>query len=347
MGIYLDNGYLNASYFIDCNFPFCAIWGGRGTGKTYGFLQECIDRNLKFIYMRRTQTQVEILKSPELMPFKKLNKDRGWNINTFPVGKNVTGFYETIKNEKGKLAPAGNPKGLLVPLSTFSNLRGFDASDCDVLYFDEFIPEKTERPIKNEAEAFFNAIETVSRNRELEGLPPLKVVLTSNANNMANPIFMYLSIVKSAEKLRFSETEISKFPKRGLLLCSLKKSKISKEKKNTALYKLTEGTDFEAMAIENEFAYEERGRIKSEPLREYNPIVRVGEICIYKHKSDPDKIYVSEHYSGSPDTYGTGEVSLARFKRVYLYLWREYMRDNIIFENYLCEILFTKYFNYV
>ena len=44
-------------------------------------------------------------------------------------------------------------------LSTVSNLRGFDMSDCTLLIYDEFIPEPHERPLKNEAAALFNAYE--------------------------------------------------------------------------------------------------------------------------------------------------------------------------------------------
>ena len=65
-------------------------------------------------------------------------------------------------------------------LSTFGNLRGVDFSDVDMIFFDEFVPQKNARPIKAEAEAFFNLYETVNRNRELDGRPPVRVLMLSN-----------------------------------------------------------------------------------------------------------------------------------------------------------------------
>ena len=89
----------------------------------------------------------------------------------------------------------------MLALSTISNVRGFDATDRDVLIYDEFIPERHERPIKDEATAFFNAIETIQRNRELEGKDPLTVLCLANANELANPLFIELKLVKRAMAL--------------------------------------------------------------------------------------------------------------------------------------------------
>lgn len=343
MKIYDDNGYVNMPEILKHPAVFIFIYGGRGTGKTYGSLQEFIDEKLKFLYMRRLQSQVDLVKRDEMMPFKKLNTDRGWNIQPFPVNKYVSSFYESDINEEGKIIPVGDSLGLLTSLSTFSNLRGVDGSDLDIMHLDEFIPELNERPIKDEAGAIFNAYETMNRNRELEGLPPIKFLFTANSNRIDNPLFMELNLITIAEKLRKRGDEFYYDEKRRMLLIDLYKSKISEQKSETALYQLTRGTEFYNMAIKNTFLNEERGRIATKPIKEYRPIVSIGEICIYKHKSKSE-YYVTGFKSGSPKTYGTGEKDRTRFRKDCFYLWTAYMKNKIVFEEYIFEVIFDKYF---
>lgn len=344
MNVYLESGYLDIRAILRIGMPFTFIVGGRGTGKTYGALEVVVEDKHKFLFMRRTQTQADLINKPEFSPFKSLNIDHEWSIGTSPITKYNSGFYNMEENDKGKLVPAGELLGITAALSTISNVRGFDASDVDIMLYDEFIPEKHERPIKNEGAAFFNAYETINRNRELKGKKPLQAVCLANANNLANDIFMQLKIVRKAETMKRKGQEISIDRDRGICIIILNDSPISRKKVNTALYKLTDGTDFGEMSIHNRFSGEEVGKIKSRPLQEYKPVVSIGEITIYEHKSKHE-FYVSTHRLGSAPMYGIGDIERGRFKRVYSHLWTEYMCNTIDFEEYLCEILFTKYFD--
>lgn len=343
MRIYTENGWVNIPEILKHPAIFIFIYGGRGTGKTYGSLQEMIDDNLKFMYLRRLQAQADLVKKDEMQPFKTLNRDRGWSIQPFAINKYVSAFYESDVNDDGKVIPVGDQKGLLTSLSTFSNLRGVDGNEIKVMILDEFIPELNERPIKDEAGAVFNAYETINRNRELNGEDPVKFLFLANSNRIDNPLFMELNLITLAEKIRKRGDEYYYDEKRRMLLIDLYKSKISEEKTNTALYQLTRGTEFFNMAIKNTFINEERGRIATKPIKEYRPIVSIGEICIYKHKSRQE-YYVTGFKSGSPRTYGTGEKDRARFRKDCFYLWTAYMKNKIIFEEYIYEVIFDKYF---
>jgi hypothetical protein len=343
MKLYDINGYVNIAEIIKHPAVFIFIYGGRGTGKTYGTLQNMITDHHKFIYLRRLASQVDIVKKDSMQPFKVLNFDHGWDINPFPVNKYISSFYESDYTEDGKRIPKGDMLGLLTSLSTFSNLRGFDGSDLDVMVLDEFIPELNERPIKGEADALFNAYETINRNRELNGRDPVKLICLANSNRIDNPIFMELNLVRKAEKIRRDGKEYYYDDKRKMLLIDLYKSQISEEKSHTALYELTKGSEFYNMAIKNVFVNEERGRIETKPIIEYKPIVSIGEITVYKHKSRKE-YYVTGFRSGSPKQYGTGEKDRKRFQKDYFYLWKAYMQNIIIFEEYIIEILFDKYF---
>lgn len=344
MKLYDKNGYVNIKEILKHPATFIFIYGGRGTGKTYGTLQEMIDSEYKFLYMRRLAAQVDIVKKDDMQPFKTLNRDRGWDIKPFPVNKFISAFYDSEADENNKVIQKGSMLGLLAALSTFSNLRGVDGSDIKVMILDEFIPELNERPIKGEADALFNAYETINRNRELNGEQPVKLVCLANSNRIDNPLFMELKLVRLAEKIRKDGREFIYDEKRHMLLIDLYKSSISEQKAATALYDLTRGTEFYNMAIKNAFVNEERGRIEKRPIKEYRPVVCIGEITIYKHKSK-NEFYVSGLRSGNPPTYGTGEKERARFRKDYFHLWTAYMKRRMVFEEYILEILFDKYFN--
>ena len=53
MRLYDKNGYVNIPEILKHEAVFIFIYGGRGTGKTYGALKEMKEGNHKFIYMRR------------------------------------------------------------------------------------------------------------------------------------------------------------------------------------------------------------------------------------------------------------------------------------------------------
>ena len=344
MKLYDSNGYVNIPEVLKHEATFIFIYGGRGTGKTYGALKEMIEGKHHFIYMRRLAAQTDIVKKESMQPYKTLNNDMGWSIQPFPINKYISAFYESDINEDEKVIPVGEQHGLLTSLSTFSNLRGVDGSDIDTIILDEFIPELNERPIKGEADALFNAYETINRNRELNGKDPVKLLCLANSNRIDNPLFMELKLVRKAEKIRQEGKEYLYDPKRKMLLIDLYKSQISEAKSDTALYQLTKGTEFYEMAIRNSFINEERGRIETRPIKEYRPIVSIGEITVYKHKSRRE-YYVTTFRSGSPDTYTTGEKDRERFRKKYLFLWQCYMRREVVFEEYMSEILFDKYFH--
>ena len=344
MKLYDSNGYVNISEVLKHEAIFIFIYGGRGTGKTYGALKEMIEGKHHFIYMRRLAAQTDIVKKESMQPYKTLNDDMGWSIQPFPINKYISAFYESDTNDDGKVIPVGDQHGLLTSLSTFSNLRGVDGSEIDTIILDEFIPELNERPIKGEADALFNAYETINRNRELKGQDPVKLLCLANSNRIDNPLFMELKLVRKAEKIRQEGKEYLYDPKKKMLLIDLYKSQISEAKSDTALYQLTKGTEFYEMAIRNSFINEERGRIETRPIKEYRPMVSIGEITIYKHKSRRE-YYVTTFRSGSPDSYTTGEKDRERFRKKYLFLWQCYMRREVVFEEYMSEILFDKYFH--
>lgn len=342
MGLFLPNGYIDITHLIASRLPFIFVVGGRGTGKTYGALDWVRTQAMtggKFIYLRRTQKIVDKIVSSSrgnqisLSPFKSLDRDRGYTTEVVRVADDVHAF---IDQETTTLL------GYCLALSTFASLRGFDASEVTTIVFDEFIPERHEKPIPDEADAFFNAVETVNRNRELQGQDPVQCLMLSNANRMGNPLFLELGLVSRATKMLSKGVDVYRDNNRGLMLVILQNSPISEKKKQTALYRLTAGSSFSKMSVDNDFD-EVCSNLRHASLKELVPLVTVGEITIYRHKSD-QWLYVSTHRTGSPETFGSSAADLKRFRLHYMWVWEAFMYRRVYFEEYLCELLLEKYF---
>lgn len=345
MQLYTPEGWLNIPAILDAGYPFCFVTGGRGTGKTYGALMEARRRSApdhRFMLLRRTQAQLELISKQEFSPFKAVDRDNHYFTVSMPLSKYTTGFYNGQEQDNGTVRATGPVLGYGAALSVFHALRGFDASDVSLLIFDEFIPQNQERPLKDEAGALWNCYETINRNRELDGRPPLQLLALANSNVLGNPVFLDLKLVQVAERMRAKGREVWTDDKRGIMMVILQESPISAQKADTTLYRMQQGSEFARMALDNDFSYEERGATGRIPLKELVPLVAVGEICIYRRKAGG--YYVTGHKSGSPDSFGTGPHELSRFRSRFLWLWQAYLRRQVIFEEYLYEVLFTKYF---
>lgn len=339
MNLYLENGFLDMDKIIsDINVPFIFIVGARGIGKTYGAIQYVAKHDFRAVFMRRTQTQADLQLQPEMSAFNTPLNDLGYTFDTVKLGKNSAAIY-TRKLDSDERSDT--PLSIIMSLATNSNARGFDARGIDIILYDEFIAQPEERPIKNEAEAFFNCYETINRNRELSGKPPVKCIFMANSFNLANPIFTYLKLVNKAVKMAEKHREIYIERERGLAIIMPSNSPISVAKQDTALYKLVGfDNDFARMAISNISEDDIGNQIASRNLREYVPLVVVGETAIYRHKSRKE-YYVTSHITGTPkDRYESGKAEKARFCRNYRFLTIANLECRVFFETYFHQILF-------
>ena len=331
--IYDTKGWVNWDYILDQPSSFISVVGARGVGKTYGIFKKLIKEKKKFIYLRRLKSQLDQCGKLEGNPFKKINEDTSSDIKPFSSG-GIISFREVDKN--GSIIAVG------VALSVVANVRGIDFSDYDYIVFDEFIASSGERPIKNEFSAFLNFYETVNRNRELEGKNAVKCIMLGNANTLINPYFSSRHFMKTAVRMITGGQMVWRSADQTRMIILLLHSPISEKKKDTALYQ-NANEDFIQMALDNAFKTDET-KIKSEPLKEYNHIVSVGELGIYRHKSER-KYYVSATQAAQPyyDAFGIG---LKMFQQDFYMLRVHYMiSKNVWFESFELEVIFRELFN--
>lgn len=327
--IYLPEGWVNWDYLVNQGCAFNMVVGARGVGKTYGLIKKCVQDKRKFIYLRRLKSQLDHCATAEGNPFKRLNLDLGTDIQ--PNGTKG----RVIFTDGDDLIAVG------VALSTVANVRGFDYSDFDMIVFDEAIASDGERPIANEFNAFLNFYETVNRNRELMGEKPVQVFLLGNANRLTNPYFSGWRFMRTALNMIRGKQMMWKSQDKTRMMVMLCDSSISAKKKNTVLYKNTsEGYDL--MALDNAFRTDATN-IKSMPIGEFNHLVTIGEIGIYKHKKD--RIYYVSFLTNRNKSYDSYGISLKMFQQDFYNLKMYYLvYKNVFFENYEVELIFREMF---
>ena len=311
--LYLKNGYFNFSVVIESDTPFVFVVGGRGTGKTFGALEYAIESNERFLYMRRTQTQLDILNNDEFSPFKNGTND----VYLRKINKQLGGVYNQDNNLIGYTAA----------LSTLSNIRGFSGQDIKLIIYDEFIPEKHERLIKGETDALLNAYETINRNRELTGENPVKLVCLANSNRLDNPIFTDLDLIPLVQKQIKRGSAYHEYDDIGVCIILLINSGISDKKSNTALYRLATD-EYAEMALNNNFLQSEY-HCKHQPIVEYKPLIKYDRFYLYRHKAH-NRIYVSTYRMGTFQ-----EMSNEEFKKLMFPVIKSRLINNeLFFDNF-------------
>lgn len=332
--------------YADPAFPFQLFLGSRGDGKTYGSLGGAVEEPsvAKFMYSRVTDKEWKILLDRKGVeganPFKKYNENNGTNFGLERINEALAGIYDRKTGENGRMIATGEPIGYSAALYNIADVRGQDFSDVTDWILDEFVLEKHKRGLSDMAEAFYNAYETMNRNREFEGLPPIRFWALSNSNNIYNDMFKGLGIVADVEKMQRKGQTDKYYPKRGLAIHLLKNSPIFEEKKaNTALYKLAAGTRFADMALNNKFAYDDFSLVEYRKLVDYRPVasilIRDTNMTMYARKGS------SEYYvSYAPANYVEGfnvdkDHERRLFKEKYgNRIYSKYVAGKILFESY-------------
>ena len=330
--IYTKEGWINWDWIMSDPASIVMGVGARGVGKTYGIFDWALSHKEPFIYVRRLKTQLDLCAKTIGNPFRKISIDKKLQIIPFKSDGVVSFRYDTKE---------GDEVAVGVALSTVATVRGVDFSGYNLIVFDEAVPMAGEKPIKNEFECFLNFVETVSRNREILGEKPVKVILLGNANKISNPYYSGWRFTKTALKMLRGGQMVYRTPDKSRMMLLFIDSPISAKKAATTLYKNASG-DFISMALDNSFKTDET-KIRSEPLKEYRHIVSVGEIGIYRHKSERKYFVCSQQ---SKPYYTDFGIQLKMFQQDYFMLRVNYMAlKNIWFEDYESELLFREYFD--
>ena len=289
-------------------YPDCwcyIIVGGRNTGKTYSTLKATIDDNFKFIFVKRTDIDVDTLCSEgsankkrlieleyDLSPFADLNDDLGLNVRARKIVKGLGGFWDFDEENE----PIDTkPRGYIFSLNKVGKYKGFGGlRECKWLIFDEFIAQPWERVSREEGNQLMELYKTVSRDRQHRGQPALKLICLANANDISNPIFNTLEITDDVSNMIFEG--IHQYETRGICIELVEDNPDFYEKeKETEIYKAMHDTVWGRMAFDNEFSRNDFTPIKKHfNLKNATPVfsVKFQKEIFYTWKT-PDGIYLT------------------------------------------------------
>lgn len=258
------------------------IWSERGPGKTYSTLRKMIEDKCKFVFMKRTNDDIDMLCASagsrrlnfDISPFVPLNRDFGWHIKPVKIQKGLAGFYNS--DEEGN--PSGCPLGYAVSLNIAGDVKGFDLSECEYMIFDEFIPKSYERVSRKEGDALLDVYMTIKRDRLERGLPDLKLICLANATSINNPTFNILEVVDKVAEMDVNNQEYY-YDDRKIMLHKIPATEKAKEEKS-GIEIAMEGTEWADMAFGGNFAYDDFTAVGHSRLKGYKPLCSI----IYKRK---------------------------------------------------------------
>lgn len=261
--------------------------GGRGIGKTYSALDWLQEDGKNMLYIRNQLDEIIISCTYKGNPFKKLNRDKGYNYTFEKSG----GMYNIIDiNDEGEKID----RGLGIALSVAGKVKGFDLSDIDAFVYDEFIPDPDLVLRFNPGEAFLRFYETVARNREILGENPLKGILLSNSEDIRSEVLVALGIADKVELMARQGIKKMTVPEKGIRIVLPEAPELMKRKMETALYKAAaDNTAFIEKNIENKFTGASFQHVKKRKLSEYTGVCGYEGLYIYRHKSR-NEYYVCE-----------------------------------------------------
>jgi len=334
----VEHGHLESDgYFWNlkkCDRAACVyniIMGGRGIGKTFGCLHRARTMYSKFIYVRRTEVEIGAIANPKYNPFKKLNAHFDWNIQaTYTAKEGMGAFYDTRIDEDGQ--EIEEFVGYAAAVSTFSKLRGADLSDVDIGVYDEFMKSKNAKPIKGEAEMFFDMCETINRNRELLGEKPVIWYILSNSRSLDSPLLSELKLIPVIEHMKRNNRQAYTDKSRELHIELPADLEISNDKRGTSLYKLLGDNTYTSHAIDNEFAYDSFENIKTVNMREYEPYIQIEDLYVYSHKSDI-RYHICTSQAKCPYVFAGDGIPLFR-KSLGLRLHRLMMAGSVTYSSF-------------
>lgn len=300
-GLYVEVEPVMAKYLCDKNIHVFYFLGGRGIGKTYGALDVCrkvwhktsfLGKDTrKFMYMRRTAVEASAIASPEGNPFKKYNYDEGYDIwGDYGMKEGFGTIYSDHSEFAEKI-------GYTAALSTFANLRGIDFSDVDFILYDECLPEnRNKHPLKEEGFLFLNMLETVNRNRALQGESEVVVCILSNCIDLGSIFLSQLNITSVLTNMIFKHQEKYTDVSRSLHIEKYEDHIVSQMKgEQSFLYKFAKGTGFNEQALSGKFINNNLDVVKKVNMNDYAPLLNIeNTLTIYEKKSDSAYLYVSK-----------------------------------------------------
>lgn len=263
------------------------VYSRRGPGKTYSFLNMMREKKIKFIYMKRTNDDVDLITSGNKFgfdpsPYAPINRDKGTEIHAIKIREGLGAFH--YMNEEYE--PQGEPLGYVLSMNAAAKFKGFDFSDCEFVCLDEFIPLPGTVVKQTEGETLLDLYMTVARDRQKRGKDPLKMVLFANAEDISTPVTNTLEIVDTIAEMNAQHQNYFYDDERGIMIHHITEVPLT-EQEQTGIYRAMMGTAWHAKAFGGEFAKNDFSNVSKKTIKRSTPMYHL------KYKQHDYYIYLN------------------------------------------------------
>lgn len=278
------------------NFPkaWCyIIWSRRGPGKTYSGLKTHVMEKFPIIYVKRTVEDVNTISSgsnthnADLSPYVPINRDILTDIEPLPISKGLGAFYRCLDGE-----PQGDAISYIMALNKIKSVKGFEASRCRWILFDEFIPQIGERINHREGEQLLDLYMSVLRDKVARGDEELKLILFANAEDISTPVTRELEVVDDMAKLNISgEQNIMYLEDKGILLHHIINEEVPAVRMQDnmlGIYQAMKNTAWGRKTFEGEFANNDFSNVCNMSLKNMTGFAHL------KYKAHDYYIYIKD-----------------------------------------------------
>lgn len=333
-------------------YPDCflfTVWSHRGPGKTYSGLCYPLAHDFPILYLKRTIEDVNLICSAnnygfDPSPYAPINRDFGTNIKAVKIKDGIGAFYHMQDGE-----PVGAPVSYIMAMSAIKRFKGWDMSMCRWILLDEFIPQLGERVSQKEGELLLDLYMTVSRDTQKRGLPPIKLVLFANAEEISTPITNTLEIVDIMADLNASCKSHFIDRERGICLHHITREEFPMEdNEKTGIYTAMHNTAWGAKSFDGLFSNNDFTNVVYTNLKNFKCMIKLKyknhEWYIYLRPSD-GMYYMTESRGRAIFEYDLNRENGQ--KRFYIEQWLD-LRDRCIedkfkFKKYSMYDLFINY----
>lgn len=317
-----NNIYWNGNKLLTYGAMINIVIGERGVGKSYFIkkhvIKKAIKTGRKFIYLRRYETELELMFQKGEEPFfKDVEKD-----------PELSGFEFKCNN---KVAYCDDePIGYFMALSRQSHYKSIPFPDVDFIIYDEVFIQNN-KYLKNEVTQFLELVETVGRLRNI------KVFLLSNFISVANPYFLAFDLSLPYGK------DVKLFKEGTIAVCYIKNEAYREAKRETDFGKLIKGTSYERYAIDNEALNDSNSFIKKKTrgsFHVFNIVINGNEYGVWKDAETYGLVVSNDYNTECPILLSfdfnshTEKTTLARTKSTFFKsLISSYTNGVLFFEN--------------
>lgn len=273
----------------------------RGPGKTYSALKYSYENKIPIIYMKRTNDDVAFIcretKDMDTSPYYPINRDLNTVIKPKLIDTGIGGFWDYHPDQDNKLIPDPDPIAYAFSLNAIKRIKGFDASRCDWMLLDEFIPQIGERVLRTEGELLLDVYMTISRDREKRGRDHLKLILFANAEEISTPITNTLEVVDQIADLYASGASHYYDEERKIMIHHITDNEVPLiDSEKTGIYKTMANTSWAAKSFGGTFSRNDFSNVCRNNLKGYRGYIKLHykNNDYYVYINDAGMYYVSK-----------------------------------------------------